>query len=47
MRVTCNTHSASAGDTPVAGDWDGDGIDEIGVLRNGTFYLDANGNGVL
>jgi hypothetical protein len=27
------------GDQPVAGDWDGDGIDTIGVYRNGTFYL--------
>ena len=28
-----------AGDYPVVGDWDGDGIDTIGVYRNGTFYL--------
>lgn len=33
-------------DTPVAGDWDGDGFSDIGVWRNGTFYLDFNGNGV-
>jgi len=27
------------GDTPVVGDWDGDGTATIGVYRNGTFYL--------
>lgn len=38
-----------AGDAVIAGDWNGDGIEEIGVVRpNGsgglTFYLDSNGN---
>ena len=27
------------GDYPVMGDWNGDGIDTIGVYRNGSFYL--------
>jgi hypothetical protein len=27
------------GDYPITGDWDGDGIDTIGVYRNGAFYL--------
>ena len=27
------------GDLPVTGDWDGDGVDTIGVYRNGVFYL--------
>ena len=27
------------GDYPVAGDWDGNGTDTIGVYRNGVFYL--------
>jgi hypothetical protein len=27
------------GDYPIAGDWNGDGIDTIGVYRNGVFYL--------
>lgn len=27
------------GDKPVAGDWDNNGTDTIGVYRNGTFYL--------
>jgi Calx-beta domain-containing protein/lectin family protein len=28
-----------AGDVPLLGDWNGDGIDTPGVYRNGTFYL--------
>ncbi|MBK7454269.1 MAG: hypothetical protein IPJ46_11310 [Anaerolineales bacterium] len=28
-----------AGDYPVAGDWDGNGTDTIGIYRNGMFYL--------
>ena len=35
-----------AGDVPVVGDWNGDGITKIGVYRNGVWYLDYNGNGV-
>ncbi|MHC4220067.1 MAG: phytase, partial [Planctomycetota bacterium] len=31
-------------DTPLAGDWDGNGTDETGVYRRGVWYLDANGN---
>ena len=34
-----------AGDRAVTGDWDGDGDTEIGVFRNGYWFLDANGNG--
>lgn len=33
------------GDIPLAGDWNGDGTDKIGVYRNGEYYLDMNGNG--
>jgi uncharacterized repeat protein (TIGR01451 family)/CSLREA domain-containing protein len=34
------------GDYPVTGDWNGDGIDTIGVYRNGTFFLrNSNTNG--
>ena len=29
----------TAGDYPVAGDWDGNGTVTIGIYRNGTFYL--------
>ena len=32
-------------DTPIAGDWNGDGITQIGVRRGATYYLDYNGNG--
>jgi hypothetical protein len=37
-----------SGDIPVSGDWNNDGISEIGVFRNSThlFYLDYSGNGV-
>ena len=31
---------------PVSGDWNDDGLSEIGVYSNGTWYLDFNGNGV-
>ena len=36
----------STGWTPVVGDWNGDGKTEVGVYRNGVWYLDYNGNGV-
>jgi len=37
-----------SGDLPVSGDWNNDGISEIGVFRPSThtYYLDSNGNGV-
>ncbi len=28
-----------SGDQPLAGDWDGDGVDNVGVFRNGQFLL--------
>ncbi len=34
-----------ARDIPVAGDWNGDGVDTIGVFMNGTWILDDNGDG--
>jgi hypothetical protein len=30
---------SASGDKPLAGDWNSDGIDTIGVFRAGTFYL--------
>jgi len=37
-----------SGDKPVSGDWNGDGIDTVGVYRNGVFYLgNNNANGSL
>jgi serine-aspartate repeat-containing protein C/D/E len=32
-------------DTPVTGDWNGDGVMNIGVFRDGTWYLDLDGDG--
>lgn len=32
-------------DTPVTGDWNGDGIDQIGIFRNGHWLMDADGDG--
>jgi len=32
-------------DTPVAGDWNGDGIRDIGMFRNGVWHLDVDGDG--
>ncbi|MCX6719472.1 MAG: hypothetical protein NTZ38_03825, partial [Candidatus Taylorbacteria bacterium] len=40
------SHFGISGDQPVAGDWNGDGKDKIGVLRNGNWYLDNSGNGI-
>ncbi len=33
------------GDTPIVGDWDGDGDDNIGIHRGNQFFLDATGDG--
>jgi hypothetical protein len=33
-------------DTPVTGDWNGDGIDDVGVRRNHLFFLDSNANNI-
>ena len=35
----------SKADEPVAGDWNGDGIDAIGIFRNGQWLLDLDGDG--
>ncbi len=34
----------SPGDTPVRGDWDGDGFAELGVFTAGQWFLDLNGD---
>jgi len=34
------------GAIPVTGDWTGDGITKLGVYLDGTWYVDANGNGI-
>jgi len=33
------------GDVAVTGDWNGDGIHTIGIFRNGTWFLDMDGDG--
>ncbi len=33
-----------AGDIPVVGDFNGDGVDQIGVFRGGKWHLDTNGD---
>jgi hypothetical protein len=33
-----------AGDRPVVGDWNGDGIDDLAIFRGGQWILDSNGN---
>ena len=38
-------HYGIEGDMPVVGDWNGDGIQSIGVFRNGRWHLDIDGNG--
>ncbi|QDU64883.1 hypothetical protein Pan216_57760 [Planctomycetes bacterium Pan216] len=35
-------HFGGPGDRPVAGDWNGDGKDEVGVFRAGSFTLDQD-----
>ncbi len=35
----------AAGDMAIAGDWNGDGIDTVGVYRAGVWRLDMDGNG--
>jgi FtsP/CotA-like multicopper oxidase with cupredoxin domain len=38
----------ATGDTPIRGDWTGDGVSKLGAYKgNGTWWLDLNGNGVL
>jgi len=33
------------GHVPITGDWNGDGVSSIGIFHNGTWYLDADGDG--
>ena len=37
----------SAGDLPVVGDFDGDGIDDLGTYRAGKWHLDTDGDRAL
>ncbi len=38
-------HFGTADALPVVGDWDGDGLTDLGVYRAGHWFLDINGNG--
>ncbi len=38
-------HYGEPGDVPVTGDWNGDGIRQIGVFHDGNWYLDLDGDG--
>jgi hypothetical protein len=35
----------TGGDVPIAGDWNGDGVTNIGLFRGGVWHLDTNGDG--
>jgi len=43
--TTFNFVGYVSGDRTIVGDWNGDGRSKYGIYRNGTFYLDYNGNG--
>ncbi len=48
LRADAVDHVFSYGeqvDTPIAGDWNGDGIDQIAVYRGGVWLLDSDGDG--
>lgn len=34
------------GGTPITGDFDGDGVTDVGVFKDGEWFIDLNGNGV-
>ncbi|MFO0789857.1 MAG: SdrD B-like domain-containing protein [Pirellulales bacterium] len=38
-------HYGEPADVPVAGDWNGDGIRQIGIFRDGQWVLDTDGDG--
>jgi uncharacterized repeat protein (TIGR01451 family) len=40
-------YTATAGDVPVIGDWNGDGKSKTGIFRGGVWILDVNGDGVI
>ena len=45
-RITQRFRFGMTGAKPLVGDFNGDGIDEIAVFHNGSWYIDINGNGV-
>ncbi len=47
MDIDSRLFFGASGDRPVIGDWNGDGITDIGVFSNATWYLDMDGDGQL
>jgi hypothetical protein len=45
--ICVNSFGGFREDIPVVGDWSGNGLINIGVYRNGQWYLDHDGDGVL
>ena len=37
-------YDGSLGKVSVVGDFNGDGVDDVGIFRAGRWYLDSNGN---
>ena len=42
-----NKPTSTPEDILVVGDWNGDGAMKVGIYRNGIWYLDKDGNGLL
>ena len=42
MASTAGIHWGQTADIPVPGDYDGDGRDDIGVYRDGTWYINGS-----
>ena len=46
VMLTSSLVTVLSTDTPLVGDWNGDGTDTVGIYRNGNFYLrNTNGAG--
>ena len=44
--ICVNSFGGFRDDIPVVGDWSGNGLVNIGIFRNGQWYLDADGDGL-
>ena len=47
MSDTASTFYGLSTDIPIVGDWSGTGVKRIGIFRNGTWFLDTNGDGII
>jgi hypothetical protein len=47
--VNKSFHFATTGDVPVVGNWDGNGISDVGVFRpaSGNWYMDTTKTGIV